>query len=555
MTTGNKPLRVAFLVGSNSESTRGTIEAIRALSCVVVVAILQDTAQVPLSRRLRSLWRNIRREGVGYASQRFLNAVSALLDKMAGTVIPQSEVQELLRKAFPEKNFSLAELAARSGCALVEVGNLNSPEAASALRECQADLGLVAGTRILKRSTFSVPRLGCLNLHKGKVPEYRGMPPGFWELFEGAESAGITVHFVDDGLDTGDIVGTCEIPIHQHETELSLRKKLDLEGARLLAKSVEEIQAGTAKRIPQSPTSRRPKTRPTRAQKLELARRRPGTIQSSNPGKNIFKTALYLGIYFSGIYTGVRWLRRMRKTSRAAILLYHRVNDFSVDPLTTSTRVFAEHLVLLRHLYSVRDSDWLVERLREGDRIPPDTVAVHFDDCYRDVYSAAAKLLKTAGMPGTAFVSSGFIDTDRAFKHDEDQYPFRYENLNASEVRLLPTEGVGVAAHTVNHADLGQVSLLEAEHEVLENRKDLEALLGSPVTLFSFPFGKKKNIREDVRQLIRETGFKALFSAYGGFVSRKTDLFDVPRLAASSAHRPLDLMMELEGISLNDFRA
>ena len=112
-----------------------------------------------------------------------------------------------------------------------------------------------------------------------------------------------------------------------------------------------------------------------------------------------------------------------------------------------------------------------------------------------------------------------------------------------------------MAAHTVNHADLGKVSLLEAEHEVFDNREQLESLMGRPVTLFSFPFGRKENISEDVRQLIRDAGFEALFSAHGGFVSERTDLFDVPRLGASSAHRPLDLMMELEGISLNDFRS
>jgi len=554
MSTDDKPLRIVFLAGSDSESTRLSIETVCALPCVVPAGILLDTATTPLTRRLRSFRRNLRREGLDYASSRLLEAVSAALDKIAARVIARAEVERLLRESFPERSFSLSELAYKVNCRLFPVGNLNGPAAISTLRDCKADLGLVVGTRILRRTTFSVPRLGCLNLHKGKVPEYRGMPPGFWELFDGAASAGVTVHFVDDGLDTGDIVGTSEIPIHRNETEISLRKKLDLEGAQVLARCVSEIHAGTAKRIAQAPCNARPKTRPTRAQRLELAKRRPGTVQKSSPAKNIVKTGFYLALYFSGIYAGVRWFRRMRKASRAAILLYHRVNDFSVDPLTTSTRAFAEHLVLFRNRYSVCESEWLIERLRTGKAFPPDTVVIHFDDCYRDVYSAAAKLLKSAGMPGTAFVSSGFIGTNRAFKHDEEQYPFRYENLQAGEVTRLPAEGISIGAHTVNHADLGKVSLLEAEHEVFDSRKQLQNLLGHSVALFSFPFGRKKNMREDVRQLVRDAGYEALFSAYGGFVSTQTDLFDVPRLGVSSAHRPLDLMMELEGISLNDFR-
>ncbi|MBV8828526.1 MAG: polysaccharide deacetylase family protein [Acidobacteriaceae bacterium] len=550
-----QPLRIAFLVGSDSEAIRDTIGSVSALDCVIVTGILLDTASLPIRRRFRSLRKNIGREGFSYAVHRALNAVSAALDSIAARLIPQAEVEQILRTAFSEKAFSLRELAARIGCPLIEAGNLNSSEAADSLGRCRADLGLVLGTRVLKRSTFSIPRLGCLNLHKGKVPEYRGMPPAFWELFEGAQSAGITVHFVDDGLDTGDIIATSEIPIHPHETELSLRKKLDLEGSRVLARAVRDLHGGTARRVPQSASTLRPKTRPTRAQRLELARRNPGAVRLQNPAKNILKTGIYLGLYYSGIYSLVRAIRRMRRSSRAAIILYHRVNDFSVDPLTTSTRAFAEHVILLKHRYSVRSSEWLAGRIRKREPIPPDTVIIHFDDCYRDVYSAAAQLLQAAGIPGTAFISSGFMGTDRAFKHDEDQYPFRYENMKAEEVRLLPTRGVSVAAHTVNHADLGKVSLLEAEHEVFYSRKQLETVMGRPVTLFSFPFGRKENIREDVRQLVRDAGFEALFSAYGGFVRESTDVFDVPRMGVSSAHRPLDLMMELEGISFNDFRS
>ena len=97
------------------------------------------------------------------------------------------------------------------------------------LRECQADLAVVLGTRILRPELFSVPRLGSVNLHKGKVPEYRGMPPGFWELYEGERSAGITVHFVSAKLDAGDVVETAEVAILFKEagpaTRVSVRTK------------------------------------------------------------------------------------------------------------------------------------------------------------------------------------------------------------------------------------------------------------------------------------------------------------------------------------------
>ena len=126
-------------------------------------------------------------------------------------------------QAFPDR--SLAKLAACRGFPLFAAGNLNGAEAIKYLQSVDADLGIVLGTRILKRGTFPIPKQGSINLHKGKVPEYRGMPPGFRELYDGASSAGVTIHFVDDGPDTGDVPGAAEIPIHTKETPESLRRK------------------------------------------------------------------------------------------------------------------------------------------------------------------------------------------------------------------------------------------------------------------------------------------------------------------------------------------
>ena len=131
------------------------------------------------------------------------------------------------------------------------------------------------GTRILKASTFGVPRMGCINLHKGKVPEYRGMPPGFWELYDGASSAGVTVHFVDKGLDTGDIVATSTVPILRTETPESLLEKLHEEGSRLLASAVALIRDGKANSSTAREVGGKPRTKPTRKEVALLRRRLP----------------------------------------------------------------------------------------------------------------------------------------------------------------------------------------------------------------------------------------------------------------------------------------
>jgi peptidoglycan/xylan/chitin deacetylase (PgdA/CDA1 family) len=106
-----------------------------------------------------------------------------------------------------------------------------------------------------------------------------------------------------------------------------------------------------------------------------------------------------------------------------------------------------------------------------------------------------------------------------------------------------------LGAHTVNHVDLGSIGLPQAHEEILGSKHALEALIGRPTTMFSFPFGKPQNISPAALDLIRNAGFKAVFSAYGGFVDSQTDLWNIPRLGANSNMRALDLMMELEGVS------
>ena len=152
------------------------------------------------------------------------------------------------------------------------------------------------------------------------------------------------------------------------------------------------------------------------------------------------------------------------------------------------------------------------------------------------------------------FVSSGFVDTDRVFQHDLDKYPHRFENFREPELRELPGLGVTVAAHTVNHVDLGQVDPEQARVEVFDSRRQLEQMTGAPVLLFSFPFGGFHNIRREVRDMVVEAGYSALFSAHGGFIGEDTELYDIPRIGVSSDHSPLALMMELEGLSLANLR-
>jgi peptidoglycan/xylan/chitin deacetylase (PgdA/CDA1 family) len=540
------PLRVVFLAGADTRSTRLSIEAVCQAAAVTPIAVLLDNSPDSLKRRARNLRRNMAREGIGYAVSRFFKALRAASDEFAfRSVVSRGEVEGLLRKAFPERCFTLEDVAARYGFAVHRTGNLNGPAAIAALRECQADLAVVLGTRILRPEVFSVPRLGSINLHKGKVPQYRGMPPGFWELYEGERTAGITVHFVSVKLDAGDVVETAEVEISPLETPESLLEKLDQQGARTLARAVCKIQEGTAEGIPQPPITGTARTRPTRKEIAALQKRLPHWRIPRSDFFVVLKNAFYISLYFC-LY---RVVRASRRRSRAAILLYHRVNDFSQDVLTVGTEMFAAHLLAIRKHYPVMSSEKLTRCIQDKHVIGPTSVLIHFDDAYRDVYTCGGAILAAAGLPAAAFVSSGFVDTDRAFEHDREKYPFQYENFRRADLENWVRDGFEIGAHTVNHANLGKCSLEETRFEIVESGAQLERMIGQPVKLFSFPFGKIEDIRPEATAFIREAGYSALFSAYGGFVDEDTSLWDIPRTGVSEEHLPLYLLLEIEGLS------
>src|SRR5262249_55601350 len=158
-------------------------------------------------------------------------------------------------------------------------------------------------------------------------------------------------------------------------------------------------------------------------QREALRRRSPGRVVAPYPRWHVVKTVLYLSLYHLGIYHLVRWVRRTRGASRAVILLYHRVNDLSVDSLTVSTAAFAEHVVSLKTHNRFITSSALVDLWEARGSFPANTVVIHFDDCYRDVWTHAAPILREGGLPAAAFIASGFVGTHRCFEHDRLRSP------------------------------------------------------------------------------------------------------------------------------------
>lgn len=110
---------------------------------------------------------------------------------------------------------------------------------------------VVAFGQILPKSILDMPKYGCINVHSSLLPTYRGAAPIQWTIINGESKTGITTMFMDEGIDTGDILLQEETPIYDDETGGSLHDRLADMGAKLLIKTLDGVKDGSIKRIKQ----------------------------------------------------------------------------------------------------------------------------------------------------------------------------------------------------------------------------------------------------------------------------------------------------------------
>ena len=129
---------------------------------------------------------------------------------------------------------------------------LKTDEAYDILVDLQPELIAVAAYgKILPKKILDLPVLGCINVHSSLLPRYRGAAPINWAILNGDQETGVTIMYMAEGLDTGDIISQQTTPIDSNETVESLHDRLAEIGAELLVKTVTAIGAGTATRTPQ----------------------------------------------------------------------------------------------------------------------------------------------------------------------------------------------------------------------------------------------------------------------------------------------------------------
>ena len=130
---------------------------------------------------------------------------------------------------------------------ILQPTNLKNEAFLTSLKAFNADIQIVVAFRMLPKEVWNMPKLGTFNLHASLLPEYRGAAPIHWAIINGETKTGVTTFFIDDKIDTGEIILKREIEISETETVGTLHDKLMHLGANLVAETVNYIANQTVK--------------------------------------------------------------------------------------------------------------------------------------------------------------------------------------------------------------------------------------------------------------------------------------------------------------------
>ena len=215
---------------------------------------------------------------------------------------------------------------------------------------------------------------------------------------------------------------------------------------------------------------------------------------------------------------------------RLPILMYHKIDRLPPPPGARHPRnyvlpeQFAAQLAALRRwgYQTISFGDWLAYR-RGAGALPRRPIILTFDDGYRSTYEIAWPLLQRHGSTATVFLVSDLIGKTNAWDADEIQEPL----LGPAEIAEMRAGHIEFGSHTKTHAALTTLPLPRAQAELRDSRTALERLVGDPVRVLCYPYGKHNPA---VRTLAREAGYEAAVIARRRLNSAATDPLRLARL-------------------------
>ncbi|WP_295996000.1 polysaccharide deacetylase family protein [Rugamonas sp.] len=521
---------IVFTAGFGHSVRKGIDEIDRATPGLEWLVLIQAARKRPL-QLVRNQWRNFKRNGWRWLPYQ----AGDILQRLRGADAPSS--------SWRGRDYGMAAMQQRSRMRIVTVTDLHAAPTLAMAREFAPTLGLALAAPVLRRALFALPTLGTINLHKGKVPEYRGMPPAFWELWNKEAEVGCTVHWVDDKLDTGNVVQASALQRERYATVRGMQLRLDELGIALTRQAVQDILSGAAQSQPQA-AGGSTRSKPTLGQVAALERQ---LLQGQTPAEPALRrlvkasrSAVAVALWRAGLFRVL--------APRVTVLLYHRVSDAARDNLTVGIEQFERQMTLLRRHCTVLSIEQALA-LETLPRSKRPLVCVTFDDGYLDNYAHAAPILLKHELPAAFFVSTGLIGTERAFPHDVRRGNEPIPMMTWPQLREMSALGFTIGSHTINHIDCAAEPEALVRAELHESQAQLRQQLGIDSVLFAYPYGGRQHMTPARLELVKQAGYAGCLSAYGGVNVGAVDRYEVLRRGIHWEYSDRSFLYQCLGLS------
>ncbi|MGV8162097.1 MAG: polysaccharide deacetylase family protein [Candidatus Nanoarchaeia archaeon] len=305
--------------------------------------------------------------------------------------------------------------------------------------------------------------------------------------------------------------------------------------------------------------------------------------------KSKIRTAFSKGVY----YSGATMLASKLKNKKVLILAYHRVLDLNSSFLFDSSLVsasrlnFESQMKFLSKNYNVISLEEFVKIHNLKKPFPKNTVVITFDDGYEDFYKFAYPVLKKYDLPATVYLTTGAVDEGKVFWWDNVAYiinktkinnvtldgfgTFDFKNktraikkinerlknisdakklrvikelglklnvkplrkckhLDWKQIRIMQKNNISFGAHTVNHPILTNISLKDAEKEIILSKELIEKELKTKINFFAYPNGHKADFNENIIKILKRNGFVCATTYIPGWCDSNSDLFELNRV-------------------------
>jgi len=222
------------------------------------------------------------------------------------------------------------------------------------------------------------------------------------------------------------------------------------------------------------------------------------------------------------------------------VLTYHSIADEFINgeyaQMTTPKDLFEYQMRFLHeNNYRSISCEDMVMSLISKKEIQPKSIAITFDDGFKDNLTNALPVLKKYGFKATIFLTTGFVGKNKDY-------------LSWKDVdELLDSGLICFGLHTCMHKKLSGLSDAELDDELGLSKRILEEKTKRPVNIFAYPFGSYGSFCEKTVRVLKEKGYKAAFTTIAGTNTAETDMFRFRRTRISWYDDPAEFPKELSG--------